>query len=360
MTKLHASLLASIAAASVIVACTSTTSGGGGASSSGASSSGTSSGTTSSGSSSGGADAQQCSDLAKAACTILAQCDTFDMQALFAGSATTCAARLVYSCPSVSESGTSNSGSSIEACASALGQITTCDAYASYLASTNGNLCAAKPGTLANGTSCFDDSQCSGGFCGAAAGDAAAGSNCGSCAATPPATACQENSNCPSGELCNGQGACVTPGQVGATCDSSDPSQANQPCQPQLFCKFASSLQPEDGGAAPTSGTCAALLASGAACDSTDPAEECADGLFCNAQNQCAKVTFVPLGGACDEIGLVCAGAACAFTSADANADGVCTAYAADGAACQQDTDCQYGASCQNAVCSSAVATSCN
>jgi hypothetical protein len=71
-------------------------------------------------------------------------------------------------------------------------------------------------------------------------------------------------------------------------------------------------------------------------------------------------VTFVPLGGACDDVGLVCAGAACELTSADANADGVCTAYAADGATCRQDTDCQYGASCENGTCSTAVATSCN
>jgi hypothetical protein len=285
------------------------------------------------------------------------------MQALFAGSTTTCAARLAFSCPSVSEPGTSNSGQTIEACAAALGQITTCDAYATYLASTNGNLCPTKPGTLANGASCFDDSQCSGGYCGAAIDDAAS-SNCGSCAATPAPTACQENSNCSNGgsngELCNGQGTCVAPGQAGATCDSSDPSQANQPCQPYLFCRFASPVQPEDGGAAPTSGACAALLASGAACDSTDPSQECSDGLFCSAQNQCAAVTFVPLGGACDDVGLVCAGAACEFTNPDANADGVCTAYASDGATCQQDTDCQYGASCENGKCSTAVATSCN
>jgi hypothetical protein len=348
MTKLQASLLTSIAGAFLLVACTS---------SHGAPNA------SSGGSSSGGADAPQCSDVAAAACKILAQCDTFDMEALFAGSTTACAARVAYACPSASEPGTSNSAQTIEACAKALEQITTCDALATYLASTDGNLCAALPGALANGTPCLDDSQCSGGFCGPSSDDGG-NSICGSCMATPPATACQENSNCPGGQLCNGQSTCVTPGAVGASCDNSDPSQASQPCAPSLFCNFATSIQPDggepDGGGSPGNGTCATRLASGAACDASDPSPECGDGLFCNAQNQCASVTFVPLGGECDEVGLVCAGAECKFTSADASADGVCTAYAADGAACELDADCQYGAICSNGTCGSAVATSCN
>ena len=215
-----------------------------------------------------------------------------------------------------------------------------------------GSLCATSPGTLADGAACLDDSQCKGGFCGSAAGDGgSSSSDCGACAEEPGTTDCQENSNCPAGQSCNASGQCVAAGATGATCDDSDPSFAVQPCLPYLYCQFAAASA--DGGT-PATGTCAALGTTGQPCNSNDDVNDCADGLFCNTQGTCASIQFVAIGATCDDVGLVCTGANCAFAS-DTSATGVCTAYAADGAACQSDYDCQFDALCVNGKCSTAA-----
>jgi hypothetical protein len=275
------------------------------------------------------------------------------MEASFGNDQATCVAQMLSSCPSVSEPGTSNTPSSIEACATAINQLSSCNDYLVYANNLNGgSLCAATPGTLADGATCLDDSQCKGGFCGSSAGDGGTSSSeCGACAEEPGATACQENSNCPGEQLCNASGQCVPAGAVGATCDDSDPSSAVQPCLAYLYCQFAAASA--DGGT-PATGTCAALGTAGQACNADDDMNDCLDGLFCNAQGTCAAVQFVAIGATCDEVGLVCKGANCAFAS-DTATTGVCTAYADEGAACQSDFDCEYDATCVNGKCSTAA-----
>lgn len=300
----------------------------------------------------------QCTALATAACKQLAQCDPLDMEQDFGGDMSTCVAQMVFACPSVTEPGTSNTPSSIEACANALGQLASCDDYWVYINRNAGSLCPTAPGALADGASCLDDSECKGGYCGPPPMDGgASSSNCGACAEEPGTTACQENSNCPTGKTCNGTSQCVTAGGVGAPCDDSNPFFAVQPCFPYLYCKFAAGAA--DGGTA--SGTCATLETAGQPCNPNDDANDCADGLFCNGQATCAAVQFVAIGATCDGVGLVCKGAYCAF-SADASATattGVCTGYVANGAPCQMDGQCLLNANCVNGQCSTA-AQGCN
>jgi hypothetical protein len=295
----------------------------------------------------------QCTDLATAMCNQMAKCDTFDMEESFGNDQSTCVTQMLSSCPSVSEPGTSNTPASIEACASAISQISSCDAYLVYVNNLNGgSLCPTAPGTLADGAECLDDSQCKGGFCGSSAGDGGfSSSDCGVCAAEPETTDCQENSNCPTGQLCNANGQCVAAGAAGATCDDSDPWFAVQPCLPYLYCQFAAASA--DGGT-PATGTCAALGTPGQPCNASDDVNDCADGLFCNTQGTCEAIQFVAIGATCDDVGLVCTGANCAFTG-DASATGVCTVYAADGAACQSTDDCEFDAACVNGTCSTAA-----
>jgi hypothetical protein len=151
----------------------------------------------------------------------------------------------------------------------------------------------------------------------------------------PTAPACTENAQCPTGQLCNGNGTCTGAGAAGATCDDSNPYVAVQPCQAGLYCQFAAATP--DGGT-PSTGTCNALGTAGKGCSADDDVNDCADGLFCNAQYLCAAIQFMSVGAACDERGLVCSGSSCDFTSGDASADGVCTAFVSDGASCEQDS----------------------
>ena len=158
-------------------------------------------------------------------------------------------------------------------------------------------------------------------------------------------------------EVCNANGTCVPPGGAGATCDDSDPEAAVQPCLPSFYCLFPAAAA--DGGTA--TGTCTALGTSGQACNPNDDWNDCADSLFCNTQGTCAAIQYVAIGGACDDVGLLCTDANCLFpTAQDASvATGVCTAYAADGASCQSDEDCLFNAACVNGTCSTATVT-CN
>jgi hypothetical protein len=282
------------------------------------------------------------------------------MEQSFGNQLSACVARTLFSCPSVSEPGTSNTTTSIEACASAITNLSSCADFANYLAANDGRLCPTVPGTLADGAACLDDSQCKGGFCGAPASDdgGTSSSACSACAEKPGVTNCQESSNCPGGQLCNANGTCVVAGTVGAVCDGS--GYGVQPCQAALFCQFAASAADGGGAAtgdagAPAKGLCAALLVAGKTCDPTDYQAECANGLFCNPQGTCAAIQFVAIGAACDDNGLVCTASNCVFSdSADASATGTCTAYVSDGAACQSDTDCEYNAGCLNGSCSTA------
>jgi hypothetical protein len=298
----------------------------------------------------------QCTALATAFCKLEAQCDTVDMQALFAGSASACIARTVFSCPNVSETGTGNTPATIDACATAISQISGCDAFAMYGLVNQGALCPSLPGTLADGASCDDDSQCKGGLCsfGAESTSPEAGpTSCGACAEKPVSPLCQESSECPSGQLCNANGTCVVPGGAGASCDDSNADFAVEPCGALLYCELAISADggTADGGTA-AMGTCAPLGEAGEPCNAYDDVNDCADGLSCSQAGVCAAIQFVAVGGACDGVSLACAGSTCAFTSADGSALGTCTPLANDGAACQSDSDCQFNAFCgDNEVC---------
>jgi hypothetical protein len=290
--------------------------------------------------------------VASAFCKLQAQCDTWDMQASFGGSMSVCVARTELACPNVSETGTSNTPSSVESCATALSQIVDCTTFAKYVLAHDGALCSTLPGTRPDGAPCADDSQCKGGLCGPASEDAGleggASSGCGACAEKPASPGCNLNADCPTGQLCNANATCVVAGAPGASCDDSNPYQAVQPCQAGAYCAFDLSASLDAGA---LTGTCTLLADVGKPCNPNDDVNDCADGLFCTTQGACAQIQFVAVGGACDERGLVCAGSGCVFTSADGNADGLCSSYVSDGSACRTDSDCEFNSFCPNGTC---------
>src|SRR5207237_8124643 len=80
-------------------------------------------------------------------------------------------------------------------------------------------------GSLANGTACGSDSQCSSAYC-----KKPLNTTCGVCAArVPGGQNCTVDKDCQDGLVCGG-GQCKAPGVAGGTCSN------NQPCLATLYC----------------------------------------------------------------------------------------------------------------------------
>jgi hypothetical protein len=203
--------------------------------------------------------------------------------------------------------------------------------------------CTWKPGKQANSASCLEDAQCSGGRCSYTSST----SSCGTCAAKPAAPACDYDGDCSSNQVCNSAGTCVTPGDVGASCDDSTTL-----CLYSLYCKGANA-GPDAGT---TAGKCAAPIADGATCD--PGTDFCANPDGCSAQGKCSAIQLVAVGATCDELTLVCKASYCHFPS-DTATTGTCTAYAAVGAACDPSNGpfCGAGSDCVNGKCAAETAT---
>ena len=100
------------------------------------------------------------------------------------------------------------------------------------------------PGLNADGQACSDESQCQGRRCVFSSGQA-----CGVCAQRSPAGgSCSQDFHCQRGLLCANK-VCVSPGVLGATCDTA------RPCAGSLACS--------------TEGQCVAPAAENAACTET-------------------------------------------------------------------------------------------
>jgi hypothetical protein len=116
-----------------------------------------------------------------------------------------------------------------------------------------------------------------------------------------------------------------------------------------MYCQFTTTA---DGGTS-SAGICTALAATGEPCNQEDDANDCVDGDVCGSASTCVALKYAALGAACDGYAVVCEDGNCSLpNTADASASGTCVALAADGAACEEDEDCQFNAYCQNSVCS--------
>jgi hypothetical protein len=272
---------------------------------------------------------QACTDLAKAQCAQIAQCDGVTMGVEWGNDQSQCAASLSASCVATNSFfGHGATPSSVEACASAVrGQ--SCANYGESLPA-----CQTPSGTLANGAPCSIDAQCAGGAC----YTPNPAQQCGTCTqkSPQPSGGCSYSTECAAGEICAYPGQCIKPGGVGAVCPGT-------PCAPGLVC---------EGGDGGTSGTCAPLPGKGQPCVGGGfTSAGCASGLVCENQ-VCAAPTWVPLGGACPAASLpgassgqLCAGGACI--------GGTCVAYATAGSPCSgfDSPPCAAGLLCTNRVC---------
>jgi hypothetical protein len=259
---------------------------------------------------------QACDSYIGALCNQIQKCAPFFVQLVY-GDVATCKTRALINCSKAfTAEGTSLTTTKADTCAKDFAAQTCGDLFAA----TTPSSCVPDPGKLADGTACGDDAQCQSTFC------SRMGKTCGVCAKPPSSgAACKEDHDCGHGMNCtnktNGTGTCSKPVASGGTCDAS-----TSPCGAGLSC---------------FGGKCVAPAAAGAACDpdaKTAPSCDITQGYFC-VKNVCKAVKLAKAGETCGFVAatsdfILCAGGFdnCALTAGTMT--GVCTAPAADGAAC--------------------------
>ncbi|MFO0741958.1 MAG: hypothetical protein U0270_39035 [Labilithrix sp.] len=211
-------------------------------------------------------------------------------------------------------------------------------------------------GTLPDGAACLDGSQCASGGCddedgrcGHCVALAAIGQPCGS------KTRCVKDASCVYSASTNGDdpvGTCraVVRRKAGESCESSTTESIR--CEKGLAC--SPDAKCEAGGAAGAAcsstsecqnnlvcdgGTCGVGQAVGGACTNsggTAGSKTCAHGLVCPDDTKtCSEIAYVAVGQPCDYATRQCLGGYCRFDRVSSGAaSGTCTAYLADGAAC--------------------------
>jgi hypothetical protein len=199
-------------------------------------------------------------DLAAKLCTKLAACAPFLLKAVY-GDVTTCSDRLTLACTEQSRStGSGMTANNLQHCADALDTAACKDVFANNVPACTFH------GTLPDGATCGDGSQCVSGFC------SQGGSLCGVCAAKGAAgSACPSGSNdeCQTGLVCSSGKICAQPAAVGLICDDT-----TQPCLTGLFCTAAAK-------------TCALTVPAGQDCPGAY--FNFVDGTLCSAKSSAAN-----------------------------------------------------------------------
>ncbi len=243
------------------------------------------------------------------------------------GDVATCTTRLKIACTNaLNAPSTGATAGQAESCASAVGSA----ACADVLGRNPPGACKTVAGSLADGTACGDDAQCSGKNC-----RASVGSTCGACSTRAAAGgACSSSGDCDYGFTCANK-VCVTPGAAGAMCD------VGHPCATSFACK---------------GGTCVQRQAAGATCDVA--AQDCDNlsGLYCDPKTKvCAKAQLAAAGAACGitSNGYFYCSASGVCRQTSATMPGTCVAAAADGASCDDamGPGCLPPATCSGGVC---------
>ncbi len=295
-----------------------------------------------------------CNDQATAVCALRESCSPGYDNALLFGDQSTCVTRTAQTCiNALGANGSTNTPTLIEACAASYPDEACADLF-----DDNPTAACIKTGTLANGSACGVNAQCSSSYCALTST-----SVCGTCQTLPVAGAA-----CATEVDCGRDLACATP--TVAVGDAGIPAPqcaawvtsgnscltGYHPCQSGLSCVG-------DDEATMTTGTCAASGATvGAPCDgSRKTMAGCANdfGFVCiptakgSAVGTCQKISLVGASVACGDIGSMpitgfadCSDSGlCKKASATATS-GTCVAAAADGASC--DSDPLVGPPCQS------------
>lgn len=243
-------------------------------------------------------------------------------------------------------------------CASAFGAVT-CHGANPAISS-----CAAKTGTLADGSTCNSGTQCKGGLCTktASVGDGGVTiPTCGTCSTgIAVGASCANGGNCMPGSACTSN-VCVADGTVDVGGDCGNNSVV---CKSGLACSASKCtlLAAENG---PCNGTqscqdglvcvknvCTKGLVTGADCSTAT--SSCLSSVCDPTTKKCAQVTLAHAGEPCGFVNgtvVACAQGSCNTTM---QTTGTCPKVLADGAACSfQDrtTTCDFFSNCTNGVC---------
>lgn len=197
---------------------------------------------------------------ATAYCQAYEVCTPFLLQEVYGDVATCTRQETVGVLETLAAPGSSYTTALAMACASAFPG-TSC---ADLLDNNWPSACRSQTGTVANGGSCGDSSQCASTYC-----NVPSGQTCGTCAAlSPNGGSCSQDAECPVGSTCTNS-TCVVPGDVGAVCNAT-----TRPCLATLICRAGACDSPDLLGSSctvtsntDTYGTCGAY--SGNFCTAT-------------------------------------------------------------------------------------------
>ncbi len=273
----------------------------------------------------GGSSASDCTGATQVLCEHINACFP-DLVQAFWGSVAECASRSKLSCEAdLAAPGAATTPAQIGACASAYSK-QSCDLLFSGSEPEECNV----PGTRNDGEPCGVDTQCKSTNCKINSGE------CGACAPRVAAGgSCDVDDDCDANLTC-ANGVCATPVPAGGACATTDQ------CLRSLLCK---------------NGTCAKGGAAGAPCEPQQQGCASFQGLYCDPESKvCAAASWAKVGEACGLVGgkyVACQQSNCY--------NGTCAEYAADGAACNDETgpDCLQPASCVNGTCKLPSAASC-
>ncbi|MEO7331433.1 MAG: hypothetical protein ABI193_22850 [Minicystis sp.] len=293
-----------------------------------------------------------CAAFATARCQKLDDCTNDTGVNIRFGNATICAARYKISCvKGLQAGGTGTTVAATNACAGALAG-ESCDDFFDGPPAAE---CAVAMGTRAAGAGCITNAQCASTFC-AQPPDV----SCGFCAPTPGVgDSCSATGDC--GNLVCGKSSnlCESYGTAGVSCDK------DHPCHSSFTCV---------GSGGGVKGTCQLSPTHvGDACeDASTLAPDCNHdlGLRCdNVTSHCVVYTYAAAGGSCGKINngktLCTGGAECEIPKG--MSAGICSAPAADGAACDtkagppclRPAKCVTGGSGSAGICTIQDAASC-
>ena len=204
------------------------------------------------------------------------------------------------------------------------------------------------------GDACYNDLQCSSGSCNITNTTCGMACCAGTCAMDPPAAVAIGQScasaPCVDGAYCDGTSTCAALIAIGGTCTTDNACAYGSVCAgtTTMTCTATpkagdACLQHQGGTDCVVTGLvcdatthCVALLDKGATCDPNAPM--CKEDLYCDTTT--TQCTARPGDGATCDPNVGCAPPDTCVVTGTATT-GTCTAPMANGAACQNDSDCQ-------------------
>lgn len=234
--------------------------------------------------------AEACNSYATAYCDLLVKCAPSSLARLRVASESDCVTTLDATCHMVVEApGSNEKPAGVATIADLISSETCTDFYTGSLSAVRLDepSCGA-PGTLADGDTCYSDSQCQGSHCSVQSGEL-----CGQCTSkVSVGGACTYTPECVDSAYCDSSDHCVTRPKLGDSC------AGGATCEAGAYCD--------------TGDVCVAVGGDGAGCDYDG---ECESPLVCGGSGQCRQAAFGALGDTCEPyetsscnhwLGLVC------------------------------------------------------